>query len=100
MLQVIPGMIEVAGRKRIKITLRDGETILDADVIDPLNAASRRKVSARLAERSGEPHAAERIEQALLQCIDSMNDAASKANAEDATEQRVTSARLVRPEII
>ena len=83
MLQVIPEIIEVAGRRKIKITLRDGETILDADVIDPLNATSRRKVSARLAERCGEPHSAERIEQALLQCIDEMGaDASNSANAD------------------
>ena len=73
MLQVIPEIVEIQGRHKVKLTLRDGQTILDAELVDPLNANARRKAAARFAERCGEPHAAERIEQAILQCIDEIN---------------------------
>jgi hypothetical protein len=72
--QLTPEVIEVNGRKRVKITLRQGDHVVDADVIDPLNANNRRKVAQRLAERSGDRHATERIEQALLQCVDLLVD--------------------------
>jgi hypothetical protein len=73
MLQVIPEIVEIQGRHKVKLTLRDGQTILDAELVDPLNVNARRKAASRFAERCGEPHAAERIEQAILQCIDEIN---------------------------
>jgi hypothetical protein len=73
MIEVIPEMVEVLGRKKIKITIRDGERVIDADLIDPFQANQRHKAALRLAERAGEPHAAERIEQAILQCVDLMS---------------------------
>src|SRR5687767_3010019 len=67
MIQIIPEVIDtIGGRKPVKVTLRDGDNIVDADVLDPLVARQRTRVAQRLAERSGDASATERIEQALL----------------------------------
>jgi len=106
MIQVIPELVDVNGRKRVKVTIRDGERVLDADLIDPFQATQRRRAAQRLAERAGEPHAAERIEQALLQCVDAMEDARKKAGDDDANapaadrETAMGAMRVVRPELI
>jgi hypothetical protein len=102
MIEVIPELVEVNGRKRIKVTIRDGDRVIDADLVDPYQSAQRRKAAQRLAERAGEPHAAERIEQALLQCVDLM-DAAGKADQGASAAQQETPAgamSVVRPELI
>jgi hypothetical protein len=103
MIEIIPEVIEVQGRRRVKLTLRDGETILDADVVDPLNSTARRKVAQRLAERSGDALAAERIERGLLQCVELIEDGADRSSDDDGDElaaaPTVDVSRVVRGEL-
>src|SRR5437660_1058199 len=74
MIQVIPELMEVGGHKKIKITVRDGEKVIDADTVNPLNSRERKKVSRRLAESAGDMQQVERIEQVLLDSIDLMKE--------------------------
>jgi hypothetical protein len=39
-IQVIPEVIDSGGHRRIKLTVRDGERVVDADLVNPLNASS------------------------------------------------------------
>src|SRR4051794_9938003 len=98
MIEVLPEWVEVAGRKRIRITLRDGRQLLDADLIDPYQARQRRKASRRLAHRAGEPYTAERIEALLLQCM-GQGEAAPKAEPAGG-QAPLSPVDVVRPELI
>ena len=51
MIQVCSQWVEAAGRRKVKVTLRDGEKVVDADLIDPYQASARLKAVQRLAER-------------------------------------------------
>src|SRR4051794_8849577 len=110
MIHVIPEVVEVGGRRKVKGTIRDDERGVDADLLDPFNAAQRRKAAQRLADRAGEPLAAERIEQAVLQCIDLLQqsdeqvEAAREAQAAEAdgaaSDADAAPMTVVRPEMI
>ena len=112
MIQIIPEVIDtIGGRKRVKVTLRDGDNIIDADVLDPMVARQRARVAQRLAERSGDASATERIEQALLQCVEliaSETPNASAASADDPNSRTVVPVVpvsgeglwVVRPELL
>jgi hypothetical protein len=66
----------VGGQVKVRLTIREGGPdgpVLDADLVNPFRAAERRKAAVRLADRVGEPHAADRIERAILQCVELMN---------------------------
>ena len=66
MVDIISEIVEVAGRKKIKITLQDGDQVIDADLIDPFQAAQRHKAALRLAKRAGQENSEEEIEKAVV----------------------------------
>src|SRR5205085_3256638 len=68
-ITIQPEMVEVGGHKKIKITIREGERVIDADLVNPLNASQRKKAAARLAESCGDVQQMEAIERALLDSI-------------------------------
>ena len=87
-LHVIPELVDVAGQVKVRLTIRKGGPdgpVLDADLVNPYRAAERRRAAVRLADRVGEPHAADRIERAILQCVEMITDARSPAGGDDAT---------------
>jgi hypothetical protein len=82
-IEVIPELVEVQGHMKVKLMIRDGQTVLDVDLVNPFNAAQRRKAAERLADRAGQPHAAEQIERAVLQCVELLGAAADKKSDDD-----------------
>lgn len=100
MLEVIPEIVEILGRKKIRITLRNGEEVIDADLIDPFQSAQRLKVASRLAERAGETSLVARIEHAALQCIDLMSAQNAAQENKEAADVPIGPMRVVRPEMI
>src|SRR4051812_23629603 len=99
MIQVIPELVEVSGRMRVKITVRDGDKVLDADMVDPFNAAQRRKVAERLAGKPSDPELLNKIELAVLNCVARRDES---ADAEDVAEEVLNGRNvwMVRPELI
>ena len=69
MIEIVPEVIEVNGRRIVRISVRDGDRVLDADTVNPANATQRHRVAKRLAEYAGDAHGAEQIEAALLACL-------------------------------
>jgi hypothetical protein len=110
-IQVIPELVEVQGRTKVKLTIREAAAgpgaadgpVLDADLVDPFNAAQRRKVAGRLAERVAEPGVAEQIERAILQCVELLGGKDGKeddADGADAGGEVVGQMTVVRPELV
>jgi hypothetical protein len=98
MIEVLPQWVEVAGRKKISITLRDGERVLDADIVDPYQAKQRRRAAKRLAARAGDPFTPQQIEESLLRCLDEMERASQAQDA--AVEVPLPRMNVVRPELV
>src|SRR5438552_1086102 len=71
-IEVFTEVVEVAGQGRVKITVRRGDEIIDAEMVNPLNAGQRRRVAQRMAVKCGDALAAERIEGAILQCVEAL----------------------------
>lgn len=99
MIQVVPQWVEVAGRKKIRVTLCDGARVLDADVIDPYQARQRRRAARRLAGRAGEPYTIDHIEEILMRCVNEM-ESASKAPPAAPEDAPMSAMNVVRPELI
>src|SRR3954453_6349813 len=101
MINVQTDLVEVQGRVRVKVTIRDGAgdgPVLGADLVDPFNEMQRRKAATRLAGRDGEPGTPERIEQLILQCVERLR---VKEEADGEPDLDVAGPMtVVRPELI
>ena len=48
MLEVNPELVEIDGKKKVKITVRKEGEVLDADLVNPLNATAGPAATGRL----------------------------------------------------
>jgi hypothetical protein len=99
MIAVLPELVEVNGRTMVRVTVKEEDRIIDADVVNPLSSAQRRKVAARLAKRAGDELLAEKIEEALLQCVGMIQEE-EQALEEPVREEEAGDIHTCRPELI